>query len=365
MTSPMLDRHRAFDSIPDEVVLRVFSFTTASGITLSALTQRWRQLALATPVLWQNLCIKHDRDPAVLSRLVSRTGTVPLDIEIRLEAFRYRFCTDYAKSLELLVAEIARWRSLRVFATNPVLHTIRNRIASVPMPQLEHLELVQTDTGQVQHMGPFILEGDVFRSLVLERTTIFAGDATMLVGLRRIRLVGSSLAMVDENKLLSLEHPASTPDPRPPSMAVLEEIALDGTNPAPDGLSFSPSFSPTNITTVSLARLVAPSLDIVQALSRFYGAVLSSPALRRLSISDIHGHALVMLLSVVRSRQFPALERLEFTDIDTAGINDGVVHAFADGVDELILRKLDPEPFVSRKALWVRLPRIELDGRVL
>ncbi|KAJ7061178.1 hypothetical protein C8F01DRAFT_1139102 [Mycena amicta] len=361
---------RTLDSPPDEVITRIFSFTLIpesshhAGLRVAGVTPRWRQLALNTPFLWNKLLLSHDREPSVLQEIITRSQSLPLEVEIRLEAFRFRFQTEYTESLDILVSQIHRWRSFTVFATNPVLHTIRNRIQGVTMPLLEHLQLVQTDNGQIQHLGPLVFDSTVFRSLHLERTMIYAEDCTMLAGITYMKLIESSLAMLDENKLLSLEYPGATTHPRAPSMTRLEHIHLDSTNPTgtTDGLPYSPAFDPANITSVSLFRLVAPSFDGVQALSRFYGVVLRSPSLRILSIADIHGHALVMLLPVIRSLRFPPLQRLSFTEIDTDGIDDRVVDAFAAGVTELVLAKLDSGPFLSRRKMWLGLERFEIDG---
>jgi hypothetical protein len=106
-------------------------------------------------------------------------------------------------------------------------------------------------------------------------------------------------------------------------------------------------------------------MDLVQALSRMYGTALSAPALRHLAIADIHGHALVMLLSVLRSIAFPPLERLALESIDTSGIDDRVMSAFAAGVAELILARLEPAPLLGRlvdPAVWPMLQRIEFNG---
>nr|GAT57568.1 predicted protein [Mycena chlorophos] len=332
--------------LPEEVLGHVFSTINSldasmpSGLRLAAVGRQWRRLALKTPALWTTVVVTHDKQPDLLQELVLRSASLSLDVEIRLEAFRYRFDTAYTKQLDILVAEIHRWRSLAVYTTNPVLRTIRNHIQGVLMPLLQHLRVVQTDTGQVQHLGPFLFDPGVFCTLHLERTMIYAEDCTMLAGLSRVQLTESSLAMLDENKLLSLSQPTGSNDPREPSIIALEEIYIDGSNPTPDGLPYCPSFSSQHITTVSLSRLVAPSMDTVQALSRFYGAVLGSPVLQSVVIADIHGHALTMLFSVIRNTQFPKLRLLVLSEVDMtrASVDDGFLAAFAAGVEHLFLR---------------------------
>lgn len=354
------------DSLSAEVLGRIFMRLQDSKQfpnTIASITHHWREVAIGMPHIWTTLRVNHDRQISVLRDIIIRSKNLPLDIYIRLDAFRYRFFTEYIEAIDILLSQIARWRSLSIVATNPVLHNIRNRIHRLPMPALEHLELVQSDTGRIQHLGPFEFEPSVFRSLRLERTMIYAADATMLAGLTHIELVESSLAMLDEHRLLSLDYP--TLEPRPPSMSALTHLVLDASNPATDGLPYSPAFSATHLTSVSLSRLAAPAMDLVQALSHIYGNALDAPALRKLAIADIDGHALVMLLAVVRATRFPLLARLSFAGIDTAGIDDGVVGAFAGGVEELVLARLDPAPLFTRladPAVWPMLERIELDG---
>ncbi|KAJ7866504.1 hypothetical protein B0H13DRAFT_1072545 [Mycena leptocephala] len=366
---PGFHRRRNLDSPADEVLCRIFGYIQASGdfshpeLLIASVTHHWREIALKIPSLWTTVRVNHDREIGVLADILLRSQNLPLSIYIRLDAFRYRFFTEYIEAIDILMPHVARWRLLSITATNPVLHHIRNRIQVMPMPALEHFELVQCDTGLIHHLGPFIFEPSVFHSLRLERTMMYAADASMLAGLKYIELKESSLAMLDENRLLSLEYP--TLEPRAPSMVSLQHLVLDASSPATDGLPYSPAFSASHLTSVSLSRLAAPSMDLVQALSRMYGTALSAPALRHLAIADIHGHALVMLLSVLRSIAFPPLERLALESIDTSGIDDRVMSAFAAGVAELILARLEPAPLLGRlvdPAVWPMLQRIEFNG---
>ncbi|KAJ7754370.1 hypothetical protein DFH07DRAFT_743792 [Mycena maculata] len=362
---PEADRHLNLDSLSDEVLSRVFGYLQDSEQPhlIASITHHWREVAVGIPRLWTSVRITHDRQVSVLQDILVRSKDFPLNIYIRLDAFRYRFCTEYSEAIDFLLPHSARWRTLTIIATNPVLHNIRNRIHRQALPALERLEIVQSDTGPIQHLGPFDFEPSVFRSLRLERTMIYAADATLLAGLTHIELVESSLAMLDEHKLLSAEYP--TPEPRPPSMTALTHLVVDASNPATDGLSYSPAFSATHLTSVSLARLGAPSMDLVQALSHVYGTALAAPALRMLTIADIADHALVMLLAIVRATRFPLLTRLSLAGIDTTTIDDRVVRAFAGGVSELVLARLDPAPLATHLKdpdVWPALERIELDG---
>ncbi|KAJ6513689.1 hypothetical protein C8R47DRAFT_1033332 [Mycena vitilis] len=367
---PALHRRKDLNSPPDEVLSHIFGYLIQPsdelmhlGLLLASVTHHWREVAFRTPFLWTTIRINHDRQMSVLEGTLLRSQQLPLNIYIRLEAFRYRFFSEYTQAIDALVPHAARWRLLSVTATNPVLHTIRNRIRSLPLTALEDLELVQCDTGIIQHLGPFTLEPTVFKHLRLERAMMYTADATMLAGLTHISLKESSLAMLDEHRLLSLEYP--TNEQRPPSMVALTHLVLDASCPATDGLPYSPAFSPAHLTSVTFARLAAPSMDRVQALSRMYGTALGGRALRRLAIADMQGHALVMLLSVVRTVAFPALERLALAGIETVGIDERVVRAFAEGVEELVLERLEAGPifgWLADPAVLPALRRIELDG---
>ncbi|KAJ7664861.1 hypothetical protein B0H17DRAFT_295672 [Mycena rosella] len=355
------------DSPPDEVLRRIFDClleeTTHPEFVVASITPHWRKVALGIPSLWTTVRVNHDRQISALGDILPRSKTLPLNVYIRLEAFKYRFFTEYIEAIDALLPHITRWRSLSITATNPVLYNIRNRIQRLAMPALESFELIQSDTGRIQHLGPFVFEPSVFRSLRVERTMIYAADATMLAGLTHIELVQSSLAMLDEHKLLSLEYP--TPEQRAPSMTALQRLVLDASNPVPYGIPYSPAFSAAHLTSVCFTRLAAPSMDLVQALSHVYGTALAAPVLTELTITEIHGHALVMLLAVVRATRFPTLRALTLADIDTAGIDDQVVHAFAGGVAQLALARLDATPILTRladPAVWPSLERIELDG---
>ncbi|KAJ7838015.1 hypothetical protein B0H14DRAFT_3459798 [Mycena olivaceomarginata] len=222
-------------------------------------------------------------------------------------------------AIDLLVPHVARWRLLSIIATNPVLHLLTTQIHVLPLTALEHLELVQSDTGHIQHF-----------------------DASLLARLTHMELKESSLAMLDEHKLLSLDYPPS--EARTPSILALQHLVLDASNPVPDrGMPYSPAFS-------ALALL---------------GTALAAPALHHLTIADIHGHALVMLLSVIRAATFPHLDRLTLASIDTSGVDERVIGAFTEDVAELVLARLDPAPLFRHllvPAVWPTLRRIELDG---
>ncbi|KAF8188889.1 hypothetical protein K438DRAFT_2019219 [Mycena galopus ATCC 62051] len=366
---PGLRRLRNLDSLSDEILHRIFDYLQFSadkihpGILISSVTRHWRELALTIPSLWTTIRVNHDRHISVLGDILLRSQNFPLSIYIRLDAFRYRFFTDYMRAIELLIPHVARWRLLSVIATNPVLHLVCTQIYPLSLSALEHLDLVQSDTGPIQHLGPFTFNPEVFRTLRLERTMLYPADASLLKALTYVELQESSLAMLDEHKLLSLEYPSSE---RPASIRTLQHLILDGSSPVTDrGLAYSPAFTPDHLTTLYIARIAAPSMDRVQALSRFYGTALTAPALRSLTIEDIAGHALVMLLSVLRNMAFPPLERFALAGIDTTGVDDRVINAFAAGIGELSLGRLDHTPILGRlvaSTSWPALHRIELDG---
>jgi hypothetical protein len=363
-------RKRNLDSPPDEVLRRIFGYIQCSAdithpeLLITSVTHHWRELAIKIPSLWTTVSVNHDREISVLEAILSRSQNLPLSIYIRLDAFKYRFITNYMAAIDLLVPHVARWRLLSIIATNPVLHLLTTQIHVLPLTALEHLELVQSDTGHIQHFGPFTFEPAVFRTLRLERAMMYPADASLLARLTHIELKESSLAMLDEHKLLSLDYPPS--EARTPSILALQHLVLDASNPVPDrGMPYSPAFSAAHLTTLSLTRLAAPSMDRVQALSRFFGTALAAPALHHLTIADIHGHALVMLLSVIRAATFPHLDRLALASIDTSGVDERVIGAFTEDVAELVLARLDPAPLFRHllvPAVWPTLRRIELDG---
>ncbi|KAJ6555555.1 hypothetical protein B0H10DRAFT_2122668 [Mycena sp. CBHHK59/15] len=310
--------------LPDELSER-------NPLLLTSLTKRWRDLAVSLPSLWTAVRINHDRHLSVLAEIISRSKTLPIDIYIRLEAYKYRFSTEYEDAIDALIAHITRWRSLTIVATNPVLHHIRDRIQGILMPALEHFELIQCDTGPVHHLGPFVFDPSVFTSLRLERTMMYPADASLLVGIKSIELVESSLAMLDEQKLLSL------------AMTSVERLVVIASNPVTHGLSYSPAFYPMHLTSVTFARLEAPSMDLVQALSHVYGTALSSP------------------------RSFSALHTLSIAAIDMDGFDDKVMDAFS-VVTHLSLARVDAGPILRRLAdpvWWPALSRMELDGVVV
>ncbi|KAJ7877369.1 hypothetical protein B0H14DRAFT_3436069 [Mycena olivaceomarginata] len=296
---PGIQRRRNLDSPADEVLRRIFGYIQSSAevahpeLIIASTTHHWREVALKIPSLWTTVHVNHDRQISVLGDILLRSQNLPLDIYIRLETFKYRFFTDYMEAVNLLIPHVARWRLLSVIAMNPVLHQISARIHHLPMPALEHFELVREGEElvliQQRQGGVDELDGGE------------PGEEGGVGGVHhRAEMLDFSGIALDP-----------TTEPRAPSMLAVQRIVLDGSHPAYDrGPAYSPAFSPAHLTSLSIARLAAPTMDLVQALSCFYSTALSAPALRTVSIADIHGHALVMLLSVVRAMKFPPLERL-------------------------------------------------------
>ncbi|KAJ7633850.1 hypothetical protein DFH06DRAFT_1437200 [Mycena polygramma] len=150
---PALHRRKDLNSPPDEVLSHIFGYLIQPshevmhlGLAIASVMRHRREVAFRTPFLWTTIRINHDRQMSVLEEILLRSQHLPLDIYIRLEAFRYRFFPEYTQAIDALIPNLARWRLLSVTATNPVLHTIRNRrVRSLPLTALEQLELVSQE----------------------------------------------------------------------------------------------------------------------------------------------------------------------------------------------------------------------------
>ncbi|KAJ6557746.1 hypothetical protein B0H19DRAFT_1290845 [Mycena capillaripes] len=134
-------------------------------------------------------------------------------------------------------------------------------------------------------------------SLRLERAMVCAPDAPQLACLMRVELVGSSLAVLDENTLSRSSTLPTAPhfprqQPRPRAVALNACLQRDA-------LAYDLHFhSPPH------PGLTAPSMDLMQALSRFFGTALTSASALgyiMISIADVRSDALVIFLSVLRS----------------------------------------------------------------
>ncbi|KAJ7494968.1 hypothetical protein FB451DRAFT_1477304 [Mycena latifolia] len=200
------------------------------------------------------------------------------------------------------------------------------RIDIHPCPRPAHTDVQRTTAfktafhrlAPVEYSTWGRFEPSMFRSLRLERAMIVA------------RHESTPLAQVPCRRAA------------PPSMVALQHLTVHASNPAPEGLLYTPAFSATHVIFASIARLTTPSMDLVQALSRAFGTALASaPALHYISIADVCGDTLVMLLPfVLRSERIPALKG--------AGIDDQFMAAFAGSVEQLVLARLDPAPLLSR-----------------
>lgn len=138
-------------TLPNEIVCEIFVHSLPvypacplftgifSPTNLTQICRKWRELALATPLLWRAIPLRFTKIPQPQAQQIdmwlSRSGCCPISLEI----VAYESSPD-SKVVDALAPHHARWEYIRLHLTDlprsPVL-----LLFTRPMPLLRHLEL--------------------------------------------------------------------------------------------------------------------------------------------------------------------------------------------------------------------------------
>ncbi|KIO00698.1 hypothetical protein M404DRAFT_1003704 [Pisolithus tinctorius Marx 270] len=111
-------------------------------VTLSLVSQRWRDVILDRPSFWSAIEIVNSRklSPAVRLHLKKSRGA-PLDIAIRVESSKHH--SSLREGLDLLIPCADRWHTLYIYSCSLVSipQFILDRIGAAKFPSLKRIEL--------------------------------------------------------------------------------------------------------------------------------------------------------------------------------------------------------------------------------
>lgn len=326
------------------------------GLTISSVCRNWREVALGMPNIWTNISLRAARHPRILEHILSRSTHYHIDVRIDFSEQRF-FSTcdaeapDFRDTFEAIVLHIKRLRKLTITARNPIIHAIAKHLKYRTMPKLEHLEIIQCDTGPVSFFGPFLVDQSAFTSLRLVRTAATFGDASLLQGIRTLDLVESSGRFLDQNAHIDYRFPAGQPVPCMNKLTRLSitdtELFVNVINPL---VSIKPAFTVSQLTHLTLSRLkVAASPDSMAAFIRLYNMTYTS-RLEELCLDNIHDNALEILQQMIGAPypKYPLLKSLGLSSLPVKDLRREFYVAFP-AVETLMLSDVDPSSLLVAK----------------
>ncbi len=146
--------------LPNELLTRIFTMCTTnaartwpssrscptllpSQVIVSHISHRWRQIALATPLLWNTINFNIRRMNHVQGRILSqleahiqRSDTCFLDITLD-----FQIADNLGSYCQLLAKHSQKWRRLSIVTRFEQLDDIREMLCDADVPILEHLSL--------------------------------------------------------------------------------------------------------------------------------------------------------------------------------------------------------------------------------
>ncbi|KAJ7186503.1 hypothetical protein C8R46DRAFT_1057355 [Mycena filopes] len=164
-------------TLPNEIVCEIFThflplyplcpplFGILSPTTLTHICRAWREVALATPVLWRAIAISRQKIPVevqlrVVQLWLARSGACPLSIQAPDNLY---LTPDISAFMVAFAPHLERWQYLETHLPAEYLPALKG-----PMPLLHHLH--------VEHSGPsakhtVVVNAPVLRSVMLDDLT--------------------------------------------------------------------------------------------------------------------------------------------------------------------------------------------------
>jgi hypothetical protein len=358
--TPYHRRTCPFHHLSKGVLREIFSALFAesdniSGLIISSVCRNWREVALGMPNIWTNISLRAARHPRILEQILSRSIHNHIDVRIDFNQQFFSTCDaeapDFRDTFEAIVVHIKRLRRLTITARNPIIHAIVKHLKNRTMPKLEHLELIQCDTGPVSFFGPFSVNSDAFTSLRLVRTAATFGDASLLRGLRTLDLVESSGRFLDQSAHIDYNFPAGPPLSwvfKPSRLSITDtELFVNANNPL---VSIKPAFIVSRLTHLTLSRIkVASSPDSMAAFIRLFNMTYNS-GLEELCLDNIHDQALEILQQMIGA-PYPKYSRLRSLTLSSLPIRDlrKEFYLAFPAVETLTLHDVDPSSLLVSK----------------
>ncbi|KAH0583159.1 hypothetical protein H2248_011041 [Termitomyces sp. 'cryptogamus'] len=302
----------------EDILRRIFSLIkdgdaqwlshwVAVGMIISRVSSQWRAIALDDSSLWTEIFIGHTSSPGMTRTVLKRSAERNLRIIFRVSEDMgglpfHGFSTSFELAMHLVMDKSARWKSFSVVSPFfPLLH-ISKMVSQVPLPRLESMELVRSDTATTLHCGPFRLNSTIFRHLVLDGVIIRRMDSSQFSGLRSLSIANTDLWLLDEKRMESWTY-ATIPVQCVPTMTNVTHLSIS----APF-LTYDPailSLEPSILVSLKLSRISADFLRHSSLIQKLLTEKLCS-----LELADIDSAAAALFFSFLQGRTFARLDTL-------------------------------------------------------
>ncbi|KAJ7738330.1 hypothetical protein B0H16DRAFT_96073 [Mycena metata] len=148
------------NSYPTEILLKVFHHAvgdaplllggTAVAFPISQVCQDWRQIALDSPALWEDVRVPFaaykNNNPLMLEEVFARSGTRPLTVVFsQLEPTRGGRLIDFWPFFRKMQEYCSRFRAIYAILPTSGLYELNRAIGRRAFPNLVHLHITQSD----------------------------------------------------------------------------------------------------------------------------------------------------------------------------------------------------------------------------
>ncbi|KAI0919574.1 hypothetical protein AcV5_001604 [Taiwanofungus camphoratus] len=349
--------------LPNELLVDIFSNVKGSSrymawIKLTHVCRSWRELALATPLLWTTVSV--EKGLPFVHACLNRSGDVPVDIAAR------GYVTDVLPLINTIFPHACHIRTLKFWALSE--HATDTLISEfkTPMPKLEELT-VHGHSGKTSNPFLFDPTDDQFprlRVLSLKRVVI-PGTSSILEGLVRLELSNffdNSTASVDN--LLVMIHACrqledlTVVDHGRSLLANVAEVNHRRILSLPKLQRLRLSTTAINVSTL-LAHLIIPthasinitcSLDIIDTTTNTITAVLPRNRTGLANLTEVRALYLFVTSNIFRLRAFDCAGPLSSKRLDVE----------LDCQQTLDLSSLLPSAFCELTEIFVASPVVDV-----
>lgn len=291
------------------------------GALVSSVSPQWRAIAFLDSSLWRDVFIGPSSSPAMTRRVLDRAGEHNIRVFIWVPEgmggiLFNDFPAPFSTSMQLVIAQSARWEKLSVVSPFFPLLRITKLLSSSPLTQLHSMELIRSDPAYTVSCGPFILSSVIFRHLVLDGVIIRPADSSQLSNLSSLSVANTDLRMLDGVIMNSFTSVPISTD-LTPSMTSIQHLSISA--PLLPYISSFLSFDPSTLVSLKLGGLSGDSLLPCDASVSLVSKLLTEN-LRSLELTDMDREAVKSLFFSLRGRIFRGLRTLKAVSTDLQGL---------------------------------------------